>query len=43
MKAAARLNQITLTFSKDFQGGQVLEGVRFAVPFTARFDVDAWL
>jgi hypothetical protein len=43
MRAAARFNQITLTFSEDFQDGQVLEGVRFAIPFAARFDVHAWL
>jgi predicted nucleic acid-binding protein len=43
MKAAARLNHITHIFSADFQDGQVLEGVRFANPFTARFDVHAWL
>ncbi len=43
MWATARLNQIPVIFSEDFQDGQVLEGVRFANPFTARFDVDAWL
>jgi predicted nucleic acid-binding protein len=43
MWATARLNQIPVIFSEDFQDGQVLEGVRFANPFTASFDVDAWL
>ena len=41
--AAARLNQITVVFSEDFQDGQVLEGVRFANPFADVFDVEAWL
>ncbi|MCG2740072.1 MAG: hypothetical protein L6300_07505 [Syntrophaceae bacterium] len=36
--AAARLNQIPIVFSEDFQDGQVLEGVRFANPFAGRFD-----
>jgi predicted nucleic acid-binding protein len=40
--AAARLNQIPVVFSEDFQNGQVLEGVRFANPFAGTFDVEAW-
>jgi predicted nucleic acid-binding protein len=43
MWAAARLNQIPVIFSEDFQDGQVLEGVRFANPFSWSFDVEAWL
>jgi predicted nucleic acid-binding protein len=41
--AAARLNQIPVVLSEDFQDGQILEGVRFANPFAGRFDVEAWL
>jgi predicted nucleic acid-binding protein len=41
--AAARLNQIPVVFSEDFQDGQILEGVRFADPFAEKFDVEAWL
>ena len=41
--AAARLNQIPVIFSEDFQDGQILEGVRFANPFAGTFDVEAWL
>jgi predicted nucleic acid-binding protein len=41
--AAARLNQIPVLFSEDFRDGQVLEGVRFANPFTTTFDLETWL
>jgi predicted nucleic acid-binding protein len=41
--AAARLNQIPVIFSEDFQDGQVLEGVRFANPFAESFETRAWL
>jgi predicted nucleic acid-binding protein len=41
--AAARLNQIPVIFSEDFQDGQTLEGVRFANPFTKAFNLDEWL
>jgi len=41
--AAARLNQIPVVFSEDFQDGQVLEGVRFANPFAGKFDVGEWV
>ena len=41
--AAARLNQIPVVFSEDFQDGQVLEGVRFANPFAPAFDLETWL
>ncbi len=43
MWAAARLNQIPVLFSEDFQDGQVLEGVRFIDPFAVSFDAEAWL
>ena len=41
--AAARLGQISIVFSEDFQEGQVLEGVRFINPFAPAFDLDEWL
>jgi predicted nucleic acid-binding protein len=41
--ASARLNQIPVVFSEDFQDGQVLEGVRFVNPFTVTFTEDDWL
>jgi len=41
--AAARLNQIPVIFSEDFQDGQTLEGVRFANPFTTTFNLETWL
>ena len=41
--ATARLNQIPMLFSEDFQDGQILEGVRFANPFTPTFDLETWL
>ncbi len=40
--AAARLNQIPVVFSEDFQDGQVLEGVCFVNPFTESFEIEAW-
>ncbi len=36
--ATARLNQIPLVLSEDFQDGLVLEGVRFVNPFAPAFD-----
>jgi predicted nucleic acid-binding protein len=41
--AAARLNQIPLILSEDFQDGQTLEGVRFVNPFGKKFDIGTWL
>jgi predicted nucleic acid-binding protein len=40
--AAARLNQIGVVFSEDFNPGLILEGVRFANPFAAEFVIEAW-
>lgn len=40
--ATARLNQVSVIFSEDFQDGQVLEGVRFVNPFTQTFRIDDW-
>ena len=41
--ASARLNQIPIILSEDFNTGAVLEGVRFVNPFAEDFDLDAWL
>jgi predicted nucleic acid-binding protein len=41
--ATAKLNQIPVFFSEDFQDGAVLEGVRFINPFTSEFTLDQWL
>jgi predicted nucleic acid-binding protein len=35
--ACARLNQVPVVFSEDFQDGQVLEGVQFINPFSEHF------
>lgn len=40
--AAARLNQIGVIFSEDFNPGSILEGVRFVNPFTEEFVIAAW-
>lgn len=40
--AAAKLNQIPVIFSEDFQDGQVLEGVRFINPFSKNFEIGLW-
>jgi predicted nucleic acid-binding protein len=41
--ASARLNQIPIILSEDFDAGAVIEGVRFVDPFAHDFDLDAWL
>lgn len=41
--ATARLNQISIVYSEDFQDGQILEGVKFANPFSVTFNLDEWL
>jgi len=41
--AAARLNQIPIIFSEDFNSGQVTEGVRFVNPFGEAFRLDEWM
>lgn len=40
--ATARLNQIPVIFSEDFNSGSVLEGVRFVNPFAADFVLEVW-
>ena len=41
--AMARLNQIGVIFSEDFNSGATLEGVRFINPFAAGFAVETWM
>ncbi|MBC7250793.1 MAG: PIN domain-containing protein [Anaerolineae bacterium] len=41
--ATARLNQIPIVFSEDFQAGTVVEGVRFVNPFAADFQLEEWV
>ncbi|MGH7278619.1 MAG: PIN domain-containing protein [Candidatus Rokuibacteriota bacterium] len=40
--ATARLNQVEIVLSEDFQDGGVLDGVRFMNPFAASFDLAAF-
>jgi len=39
--ATARLNQVEVLLSEDFQDGRVLGGVRFVNPFAPSFDLAA--
>jgi predicted nucleic acid-binding protein len=38
--ATARLNQIPVVFSEDFNAGTLIEGVRFVNPFAENFQVE---
>ena len=40
--ASARLNQVPVIFSEDFQDGQTLEGIRFVNPFADKFAMEEW-
>lgn len=40
--ASARLNQVPVVLSEDFQDGQSLEGVRFLNPFAEKLVLDDW-
>lgn len=40
--ATARLNQIPVVFSEDFNSGSVLEGVQFVNPFADTFVLTDW-
>ena len=40
--ATARLNQIPVVFSEDFDAGSVIEGVRFVNPFDEEFRLEGW-
>ena len=41
--AAARLNQIPIVFSEDFNAGAVTEGVQFVNPFAEGFQMEHWI
>ena len=41
--AVARLNQIGVVFSEDFNNGSTLEGVRFVNPFAEEFVLEQWV
>lgn len=41
--ATARLNQVPVIFSEDFNIGATLEGVRFVNPFASEFVLDDWV
>lgn len=41
--AAARLNQIPIVFSEDFNVGAVTEGVHFVNPFAEDFQIENWI
>jgi predicted nucleic acid-binding protein len=41
--AVARLNQIAVVFSEDFNVGSVIEGIRFANPFAEDFQMEEWV
>jgi predicted nucleic acid-binding protein len=40
--ATARLNQVSVIFSEDFNPGSTIDGVRFVNPFAADFVLKAW-
>lgn len=41
--ATAKLNQVPIIFSEDFNTGAILDGVRFVNPLAADFSVEQWL
>jgi predicted nucleic acid-binding protein len=41
--ATARLNQVPVIFSEDFNDGALIKGVRFADPFAAGFQLGDWV
>ena len=41
--ATARLNQVPIIFTEDFQDGHRLEGVQFVNPLIDGFDVGSWI
>ena len=41
--ALARMHQIPLIFTEDFNVGAVIEAVRFVNPFGQDFDLDGWM
>jgi len=40
--ATARLNQVPVIFSENFNPGSILDGVRFVNPFAPDFSVQTW-
>jgi len=40
--ATARLNQIPVIFSEDFQSGGTIEGVKFINPLASDFNLETW-
>jgi len=40
--AAAKLNQVPIILSEDFNSGAVVEGTRFVNPFAEAFDLKSW-
>lgn len=41
--ASAKLHQIPVVLSEDFNTGALIEGVRFVNPFSTEFDLAAWV
>ena len=41
--ACAKINQIPIIFSEDFQDGQNLENVHFVNPFAETFELEKWI
>lgn len=41
--ACAKLNQIPVVFSEDFQDGKSLENVHFVNPFAETFELEKWI
>ncbi|MDN5344331.1 MAG: hypothetical protein PWQ18_442 [Clostridia bacterium] len=41
--ATARLNQISIVLSEDFNSGSTLEGVSFVNPFNDAFSLESWV
>jgi predicted nucleic acid-binding protein len=41
--AMAKLNQIPILFSEDFDSGSSYDGVQCVNPFASDFDIDDWL
>lgn len=41
--ACAKLHEIPVIFSEDFQDGRTIEGVRFVNPFAETFELEKWI
>jgi predicted nucleic acid-binding protein len=41
--ATARLNQVPIIFSENFNEGSIMEGVRFVNPFSPDFTIETWI